>query len=91
MLAEKGGGKLIVPPGIWLTGPIKFRSHMELYLERGALIQFSRDWKLYPLTVIDLKSEQAVDCTSPISGENLEDVASPAKVSLMAAAMRGVH
>ena len=74
-LAEKGGGKLIVPAGIWLTGPVKLRSHTELHLERGALIQFSRDYKLYPLTVIDLKGEQEVDSTSPISGENLEDVA----------------
>jgi polygalacturonase len=74
-LAEKGGGKLVVPPGIWLTGPIHFRSHTELHLERGALIQFSRDFKLYPLVVIDLKGEKEVDSTSPISGQDLEDVA----------------
>src|SRR5262245_42734708 len=74
-LAEKGGGKIIVPPGIWLTGPIHFRSHTELHLERGALIQFSRDYKLYPLVVIDLKGEKEVDSVSPISGQDLEDIA----------------
>jgi polygalacturonase len=74
-LAEKGGGKLIVPPGIWLTGPIKLRSHTELCVERGALIKFSGDHKLYPLTVIDLKGEREVDSVSPISGADLEDVA----------------
>ena len=74
-LAEKGGGELVVPPGIWLTGPIKLRSHVNLHLERGALIQFSRDYKLFPLVVIDLKGEKEVDSTSPISGQNLEDVA----------------
>ncbi|MEY4917290.1 MAG: hypothetical protein RL616_1203 [Verrucomicrobiota bacterium] len=74
-LAEKGGGKLFVPPGLWLTGPIKLRSHTELNVQRGAIIQFSGDHKLYPLTVIDLKGEKEVDCTSPISAENLEDVA----------------
>ncbi|HZI32775.1 MAG TPA: hypothetical protein VFF11_10570, partial [Candidatus Binatia bacterium] len=57
-LAEKGGGELVVPPGIWLTGPIKLLSNVNLHLGRGALIQFSRDWKLYPLTVIDMKGEQ---------------------------------
>src|ERR1051325_8514303 len=41
-LAKKGGGKLVVPAGIWFTGPIKLQSHVELHLERGALIQFSR-------------------------------------------------
>lgn len=74
-LVERGGGRLIVPPGIWLTGPIQFRSHTELHLDRGALIKFSGDFKLYPLTVIDLKGEKEVDSTSPISGQNLESIA----------------
>ena len=74
-LAEKGGGKLVVPPGIWLTGPIKLHSNTDLHLERGAVIKFSGDWKLYPLTVIDMKGEKEIDSISPISGENLENVA----------------
>ena len=74
-LADQGGGELIVPPGIWLTGPIKLRSNINLHLERGALIQFSRDYRLYPLTVVDLKGEKEVDSMSPISGQNLENVA----------------
>jgi polygalacturonase len=74
-LSRKGGGRLVVSPGIWLTGPIKLRSGVDLHLERGAVIQFSRDYKLYPLTIINLKGEKEVDSTSPISGENLEDVA----------------
>lgn len=74
-LAENGGGELVVPPGIWLTGPVKLRSNINLHLERGALIQFSGDWKLYPLTVFDIKGEKEVDSLSPISGQNLENVA----------------
>jgi len=74
-LAERGGGKLVVPPGLWLTGPIKLPSHTELHVQRGAFIQFSGDWKLYPLTVINLRGEKEVDSTSPISAENAEDIA----------------
>ena len=74
-LAERGGGRLIVPPGIWLTGPIQFRSQTELHLDRGALIKFSGDFKLYPLTLVNLKGEKEVDSLSPISGENLESIA----------------
>ena len=74
-LTEKGGGRLVVPPGIWLTGPIRLRSHIDLHLERGALIQFSRDYQLFPLVVVDLKGEKEVDSTSPIAGQNLEDIA----------------
>lgn len=74
-LAEKGGGTLTVPAGIWLIGPIKLRSKINLHLERGALIQFSRDYKLFPLAVVNMRGEKEVAVVSPISGENLEDVA----------------
>ncbi|HXT11906.1 MAG TPA: glycoside hydrolase family 28 protein [Candidatus Angelobacter sp.] len=74
-LAEEGGGELVVPPGIWLTGPIHLRSNINLHLERGALILFSGDYTLYPLTIINMKGEKEVDSVSPISGENLENVA----------------
>jgi polygalacturonase len=74
-LSEKGGGTLNVPPGFWLTGPIKLCRNINLHLERGALIKFSGDYKLYPLTVIDMKGEKEVDSVSPVSGENLENIA----------------
>jgi polygalacturonase len=74
-LDAEGGGELLVPPGIWLTGPIKMHSHVNLHLERGAVIQFSRDYTLYPLTVIDMRGEKEVDSLSPISGLNLDSVA----------------
>ena len=47
-LAKKGGGRLIVPAGIWLTGPIQFEDCTELHLERGALILFTSDYDAYP-------------------------------------------
>ena len=74
-LEKKGGGKLVVPPGIWLTGPIRLQSKMDLHLERGAFIQFSRDFHLYPLTVFNIKGERSVESASPIFGQDLEDVA----------------
>ncbi len=74
-LSEKGGGELIVPAGFWLTGPIRLCSNLNLHLERGALIKFSGDFKLYPLTVIDVKGTKKVDSISPIFGQDLENVA----------------
>ena len=74
-LSEKGGGQLIVPPGIWLTGPIKLRSHINLHLERSALIQFSREYRLYPIVGLDIQGEKETVTTSPICGQKLEDVA----------------
>ncbi|MBV9125126.1 MAG: glycoside hydrolase family 28 protein [Planctomycetes bacterium] len=74
-LAKEGGGKLVIPPGIWLTGPIHLRSNVNLHLEAGALLQFVSDYKQYPLVVLDLKGEKEVWSLSPLSGEGLENVA----------------
>lgn len=46
-LAKEGGGRLIVPQGIWLTGPIELKDNIELCLDRGAIIYFSPDKRLY--------------------------------------------
>jgi polygalacturonase len=74
-LADKGGGTLVVPSGIWLTGPIQLRSRIGLHLEAGAVIQFSRDHLLYPMRVYDARGEKSVDTSSPLSGNHLEDIA----------------
>lgn len=47
-LAQKGGGKLVVPAGIWLTGPIQFENNTELHVETGALVLFTTDYDAYP-------------------------------------------
>jgi polygalacturonase len=74
-LTQQGGGKLVVPPGLWLSGPIRLQSNIDLHLEAGALLQFTPDYKQYPLVVLETKGEKEVASISPISGENLENVA----------------
>ena len=48
-LSKKGGGRLVVPQGVWFTGPIVLRSNIDLHLEQGAIILFSGDMSLYPV------------------------------------------
>jgi polygalacturonase len=45
---EKGGGTVSVPPGAWLTGPIRLRSGIRLHVEAGAEIRFDSNPSLYP-------------------------------------------
>ena len=40
---EAGGGKVIVPAGIYHTGAIRLKSHVNLHLEEGAILSFSTD------------------------------------------------
>ena len=42
-LTKQGGGHLIVPAGIFLTGPIVLKDRIDLHLERNALILLNPD------------------------------------------------
>ncbi|HSU56531.1 MAG TPA: glycoside hydrolase family 88 protein, partial [Candidatus Dormibacteraeota bacterium] len=42
-----GGGRVVVPPGQFLTGAIHLKSNVELHLEEGATLKFSTDPKAY--------------------------------------------
>lgn len=74
-LSQKGGGTLVVPSGVWFTGPIVFKSNINLHLDRGALILFSPDFDLYPLVNTVFEGLDTRRCQSPISGRNLENIA----------------
>ncbi|MEN9918848.1 MAG: hypothetical protein RL662_1284 [Bacteroidota bacterium] len=74
-LSGKGGGTLIVPSGVWFTGPIVFKSNINLHLEKGALILFSANFDLYPLVNTVFEGLDTRRCQSPISGRNLQNIA----------------
>jgi len=46
-LTKMGGGRLTVPEGVWLTGPIMLKDNIELHLEKNALVIFSPDKSLF--------------------------------------------
>lgn len=74
-VAEKGGGKVIVPRGMWLTGPIHFRSNINLHLEEGAFIIFSKDFDDYPLVETSFEGLNTIRCVSPINANKVENIA----------------
>lgn len=55
-----GGGRVIVPKGVYLTGAIHLRSNVNLYVSEGATIKFSTDSKKY-LPVVFTRWE-GVEC-----------------------------
>ena len=74
-LDGKGGGIVNVPAGIWLTGPIGLRSHIELRLDRDAVIVFSIDQDLYPIIDTNFEGLDVRRCLSPIHAEGATDIA----------------
>lgn len=72
---QAGGGVVLVPEGVWLTGPIVLRSNVNLHIGHAATLQFTGDKDLYPLVLGNWEGRPAVRCQSPISGDNLENIA----------------
>ncbi len=73
-LSKKGGGHLIVPQGVWLTGPIVLKSNIDLHLEHGAVIQFSGDEALYPVIKTSFEGLDTRRCQSPLSANGCENI-----------------
>ncbi|HUB26457.1 MAG TPA: glycoside hydrolase family 28 protein [Tepidisphaeraceae bacterium] len=72
--AADGGGVVEVPPGTYLTGPIELKSNIDLDVQAGATILYSRQFDDYPLRVTSFEGRTTVECTSPLWGDNLHDV-----------------
>src|SRR5580658_478081 len=73
--SRKGGGVVVVPQGLWVTGPVVLRSHVNLFVARAAILQFTSDHSQYPIVVGNYEGHPAAKCQSPLSGTDLEDVA----------------
>ena len=73
--AQSGGGRVVVPAGLWLTGPIVLQSNVDLHLEERAFVVFDPNLKHYPLIETSYEGLQAYRRQSPISGRDLINVA----------------
>ena len=72
---SKGGGKVVIPAGLWLTGPIELKSNVNLYTEQNSLILFTDDFNAYPILETSFEGLETRRCQSPISAWNAENMA----------------
>ncbi len=70
----KGGGIVRVPQGLWLTGPIVLKSNVNLHLETGATLLFTKDKDQYPLVKGNWEGMPQMRNQSPISAENASNI-----------------
>lgn len=69
--SKAGGGEVVIPSGMWITGPIVLQSNVNLHIDAGALVQFTGNHDAYPL----LPSGSKYVVQSPISSTNATNVA----------------
>ncbi|PWK18130.1 DNA sulfur modification protein DndE [Arcicella aurantiaca] len=70
-----GGGTVLIPKGLWVTGPIVLKSNVNLHVEKGALLQFSRNYADYPIVLTTWEGQDSYRCQAPIGGFDLENIA----------------
>ncbi len=75
VVSTHGGGTVLIPRGIWLTGPITFQSNVNLEVAQGALLLFSTNKDDYPLVATSFEGLNTYRCVSPISAQNVENIA----------------
>ena len=75
-ITKLGGGHILIPAGVWLSGPITLKDNIDLHLERNSIVLFTPDRTAY------LKDGKVLPCISAskrhdisITGEGMIDAA----------------
>lgn len=74
-LAKRGGGVVLVPAGLWLTGPIELKSNINLHIAASATLLFTDDKSQYPLVKANWEGLPQMRNQSPISATNASNIA----------------
>jgi polygalacturonase len=75
VISNEGGGTVVIPKGIWITGPIRLQSNVCLYLERGAVVKFSKNIEEYPLILTNYEGQECIRTVSPVTADHAENIA----------------
>ncbi len=73
--AAAGGGRVLTPPGRWVTGPIRLLSGVELHVAEGATIVFSTDPARYPLVATRWEGVELMNYAALVFADGERDVA----------------
>lgn len=71
---KKGGGIVVVPAGLWLTGPVVLKSNVNLHLKRNAILQFTKDFSQYSLVEGNWEGLPQMRNQSPVSASNATNI-----------------
>jgi polygalacturonase len=72
---KKGGGVVVIPGGLWLTGPIELKSNVNLHLQKNAMLQFTNDLSQYKLVAGNWEGLPQMRNQSPLSATNAVNIA----------------
>lgn len=71
----EGGGTVLMPAGVYFTGPLMLKSNVRLYTEKNTFVLFSADHKLYPYFDTSFEGVDTKRCVSPLMAVDATNVA----------------
>ncbi|MBC2606830.1 glycosyl hydrolase family 28 protein [Pelagicoccus albus] len=74
--ADAGGGRVLVPAGRWLTGPIHLKSNVDFHVSEGATVLFSTDRSHYlPVVFTRWEGMECYNYSAPIYANGQKNIA----------------
>ena len=75
LASEHGGGTIFIPAGEWLTGPIHFKSNINIHLDAGCVLKFSDDFDDYlPMVKVRWQGTECVNFSPLFYGYRCENI-----------------
>ncbi|MBQ8655423.1 MAG: exopolygalacturonase [Clostridia bacterium] len=70
--AEEGGGVIVVPPGVWMSGSLYFRQGVNLYVSEGGVLMGSDDVSDYDIKKTRIEGQTCNYFTALINAEGVK-------------------
>lgn len=74
-LSAQGGGRVIIPAGIWKTATIRLLDHIDLHCEANALVIFDPNHKAYPIIETSFEGLNTRRAISPVYAHSAKNIA----------------
>lgn len=71
-MADEGGGVMVVPPGVFLSGSLYFRQGTHLHLEEGAVLMGSDNIADFPLAETRIEGETCLYFEALVNAKGLD-------------------
>src|SRR5205085_2469238 len=73
---QVGGGRVLIPPGKWLTGPIHLKSNIDLHVADGAVVSFLTDPEKYlPPVFVRWQGQECYNYSPLIYARDCDNIA----------------
>jgi polygalacturonase len=74
-MSKKGGGVVLIPTGMWVTGPVELKNNVNLHLQKNAVLQFTEDKSQYELVASNWEGLPQMRNQSPIWATKATNIA----------------